>query len=306
MKHLSILLLFAFLIPFSAASQYSEFIIEANKVLVSHTLDFNASGLSVLIPEDSEAVSISINGKALHYVLVQESAGKRMVSEINESGKLRISYISGEFLQRPSSTFFVADVRALTDSGLSIKVVLPEEASLVKPIKGDSGSIYPKPDRAETDGRRIIFYWEYSNAGRSSFPILIEYSENESPAAVFFIIFIVAVASLLSGFLVLRKKKAGQIEPLSEIKTKKDDSEKKPQNIDFHLKESELAVINVLKLKNGSTTQSTLRIATDFSKATLSRILKELEERNIISKEKKGNKNLVILKSSVWNNLEQE
>ena len=67
----------------------------------------------------------------------------------------------------------------------------------------------------------------------------------------------------------------------------------------------EIVVIKVLKLKNGSTTQSTLRIATGFSKATLSRLLMELEQRKIIVKEKKGNKNLIILKSSVWNNLEQ-
>ena len=45
---------------------------------------------------------------------------------------------------------------------LLIKLVLPEGATLKKPIKdGDitSASIYPKPSEATTDGRSLIFYW---------------------------------------------------------------------------------------------------------------------------------------------------
>ena len=55
-------------------------------------------------------------------------------------------------------------------------------------------------------------------------------------------------------------------------------------------------IITILKNKEGSCEQGTLRVITGFSKATLSRLLSELETRNVIHKEKRGKKNLVFLK----------
>lgn len=67
-------------------------------------------------------------------------------------------------------------------------------------------------------------------------------------------------------------------------------------DVDKYLKEDEKTVVSILRQRGGIVSQSTLRIAGNFSKATLSRILKELEQRNIIKKEQRGKKNLVILK----------
>lgn|GEM_PF-3520923 len=67
--------------------------------------------------------------------------------------------------------------------------------------------------------------------------------------------------------------------------------------IDRYLKEDERIVINVLRMKHNSCSQATLRVVTDFSKARLSRILSELEERGIIYKEQQGRKNLITLKT---------
>jgi len=64
-----------------------------------------------------------------------------------------------------------------------------------------------------------------------------------------------------------------------------------------YLKEDERIILNVLKMKNGSCSQSTLRVATDFSKARLSRLLSELEERGVIYKEPQGKKNIITLKT---------
>ena len=63
-----------------------------------------------------------------------------------------------------------------------------------------------------------------------------------------------------------------------------------------HLKEDERLIIEVLKAKNSRSTQAQLRVATDFSKARLSRLLMELEDRKIVLKEKEGKRNLVFLK----------
>ena len=67
-------------------------------------------------------------------------------------------------------------------------------------------------------------------------------------------------------------------------------------DIDKFLKDDERAVVNILRQREGICSQPTLRVVGNFSKATLSRLLSELEERNIIKKEKRGKKNLVILR----------
>lgn len=65
---------------------------------------------------------------------------------------------------------------------------------------------------------------------------------------------------------------------------------------EHHLKEEEKQIVNILKDREGRVEQGTLRIVTGMPKSSLSRVLKELEDRNIICKEKRGKKNIVFLK----------
>jgi len=84
------------------------------------------------------------------------------------------------------------------------------------------------------------------------------------------------------------------------IKTKKTEkkvSDSFPEYVpEKHLKEDEKQIVNILKQREGKAEQGTLRIVSGFPKSTLSRILKELEERNIIYKEKRGKKNMIFLR----------
>ena len=68
--------------------------------------------------------------------------------------------------------------------------------------------------------------------------------------------------------------------------------------IDRHLKEDEQVIINILRMKQGSCTQATIRVISDFSKARLSRILSELEARGFIYKQAKGRKNIITLRDA--------
>jgi len=85
-------------------------------------------------------------------------------------------------------------------------------------------------------------------------------------------------------------EKATPVEVASDVVSKNG------KDVDRYLKEDERIVINVLRMKHNSCTQATIRVVTDFSKARLSRILSELEERGIIFKEQQGRKNLITLK----------
>lgn len=313
MKILAIALTLVMMLPFAYADlQSSEYEISDESVLVSHKIAVAnfSSEIIFLIPKDALAVSLDSGSAKLAYDILQEKTAKKVVVKPNdEIEEFGLSYTTKSLLEKPRSTFFVAETRAALDSDLSIKVILPEKAALAEPIINNQGSIYPKPSKVESDGKRIMFYWEQKNMNEgSSFPILIEYSESSSELSGLWILALFILISLAAVFFVFKRKgiKKSEKSEIQEQKAEKPEIEKKLPDMELHLKEDEKAVVNVLKLKGGSTTQSTLRIATGLSKATLSRILMELEQRNIILKEKKGNKNLVILKSSVWNNLEQE
>lgn len=69
-----------------------------------------------------------------------------------------------------------------------------------------------------------------------------------------------------------------------------------PVVVEQYLKEEEKQIVNVLKQREGSCEQGTLRVVTGMPKSTLSRILTELEQRSIIYKEKRGKKNIVFLR----------
>ncbi len=90
-------------------------------------------------------------------------------------------------------------------------------------------------------------------------------------------------------------------EPVNEIVDEKADVHEPigsmgADKVASFLKEDERIVLNVLKMKNGSCSQATLRVVTDFSKARLSRIISELVQRGIVYKEQQGNTNIVTLK----------
>ena len=114
----------------------------------------------------------------------------------------------------------------------------------------------------------------------------------------------IIIASLLSIlvitgiiYLTIQKSTRRRIRPRIVIKEIKGSTHEYAEtDISEHLKEDEQQIISILKMKEGSCDQGTIRVITSFSKAKLSGLLKELEERKIIHKEKRGKKNLVFLK----------
>ena len=93
-----------------------------------------------------------------------------------------------------------------------------------------------------------------------------------------------------------RREKISKSLKERNIKKKEAMAEPKPVVAEQYLKEEEKQIVNVLKQREGSCEQGTLRVVTGMPKSTLSRILTELEQRSIIYKEKRGKKNIVFLR----------
>jgi len=267
----------------------ADFHIVKDKTVVSITIDFpikTSDTYKFQLPEDHTALSAYIDNQSI----TPDISNNILSFDLNKNSKINFNYVTEEFIDK--SNFLLNMDYNNNINNLQIKIILPERATLKKPItQGDisSGSIYPKPSQATTDGRSLIFIWKRKNItpeDEISIFAQIQPKANYTPLAII----IIAIIIILSGTIILFSKKKKTSSQKEKIKIKKED------HVEKHLKPDEEQIINVLKLKKGSCEQGTLRIATDFSKAKLSRLLKELEERKVIKKEKRGKKNLVFLK----------
>jgi uncharacterized membrane protein len=285
MKLLKVMLfLTVFLLMINISTAYSldsyntQYNIVGNKVVMQTIITASETIiLSLPIPADAETVEVYLNDVKFDATI--EDNFLRI--NLNRNDQLKIGYITSEFIDKSN---FLLNLPIGYDVGLlKITLVLPEEAVLRRPIKDTTGSIYPKPDQATTDGRSLIFIWEREDLkSGDEIAIFAMYKTKFN-----YIPFIVALAAIIFVLLlyVLRKL------PKKEVKKE----EKKPE-LEKHLKEEEQQIVSVLKQREGQCEQGTLRVITGFSKAHLSRLLMELEARKIIYKEKRGKKNLIFLK----------
>ena len=266
----------------------AEFNIVKNKVVVDISIDFPtkvAGTYNFQLPPDQEALSVYIDDKKASYDLKENN----LKLNIDGNSKISFNYVTQEFIDK--TNFLINMKFKYNINNLKIKLVLPEGAALKKPMieRGiTSGSIYPKPTQETTDGRSLIFIWEKQDIKQGD-EISI-FTQIQPKTNYFPIIFTsVAIILIITGLiLILTKKK--KPEPKEKTRTKREDL------VEKHLKPDEEQIVKVLRLKQGSCEQGTLRVITNFSKAKLSRLLMELEERKIVYKEKRGKKNLVFLK----------
>jgi len=253
-------------------------VVEVNIILKEPTIEL----FEFQLPEDYSALSVYVDDT----LISSEVEDNVLKIDLNSNSKIEFNYITTEFLDR---TNFLMNMNLdFAVDNLMIKLVLPEGASLKKPISNNdlsSGSIFPKPTQATTDGKNLIFYWlekDLQENEEISIFAQIEPKENYSWLFVTFIVVLITVIALLAYFL--------QKKPKTKVVVRKEDK------FEHHLKEDEEQIVNVLKQRKGSCEQATLRVITGHSKAQLSRILAELEHRKFITKERKGRKNIIHLK----------
>ncbi len=263
-----------------------KFLIHDKEVSVSVIYNFTKPklvGLGLTIPKDSTNIKLRIDGQDSRPTIINDKDVKT-ISIYRILKKIELSYDSRSLLKR---NLFVTDLESpLNFSRLVISVKLAPGYILENPIRKGTfskASIYPEPTRMETDGQSIIFVWEYNNTmPNKTYPVILLLKEKTNKLLIY--ITLVLLISFVLVFIMFLKKKP----KVNKVIVKKIDK------ITNHLKEDEEQVLNVLKQKGGKCDQGTLRVVTGMSKAKLSQLLKELEERKIIRKVKKGKKNLII------------
>jgi len=287
---LGLIVLFLILAPafcsaYSIENLKSDFFVFEKNLVVETKINFseNLTELEWPVPEDAEAISVYINENKVNFTKVNN----KLNINVNIHDNFKISYITSEFID--NENFLINFIAPADIQELEFSLILPEGATLSKPIKEDTittGSIYPKPTSTTTDGTSLIFVWQKSDVKKNDeFAIFASYRLQRNYAFVALILLALLVVAILSVISIYRMKQKVKEKIIREDLVEK------------HLKEDEEIIVNVLKRReNRACEQGTLRIITGFSKATLSRLLKELEDRRVIHKEKRGKKNIIFLK----------
>lgn len=164
-----------------------------------------------------------------------------------------------------------------------IAIYLPETALLATNVPNES--FYPKTGNTISDGRHIIVYWERTDVKPddvlgSEVSYVIEGPKN--PFYEYIIIslaIIIIIGMVILGFyfkVISKKQKLETIMPL--------------------LKEDEKKIVKILSLHKGEAIQKVLVRESEFSKARVSRLVKNLKDRGIINVEPMGRTNKITLK----------
>ncbi len=287
MKRLSYLLILLFIFQLAGAAEFKqEFDLKDKETNVIINIDYEKESefnFYLELPKDAKEIKIYLDDQKKKFN-IREAELTNFVNIFGKAENVKIEYLSANYIDRSSKYYFTAEVIPVLDGNLEIKVVLPEGAVLDKPYTAQgSSSIYPKPSKLESNGKNLIIIWNEDAKSYESFPLFLVY--NYSKFNYYILLASLILIALIAFFVFKTIKKR-------KLKIKKI----KVDDIDSHLKDDEKLIVNILKQKKGSCNQSTLLTLSNMSKASLSRLLQELEQRKIIKKEQKGNKNLIVLK----------
>ncbi len=169
---------------------------------------------------------------------------------------------------------------------LSFNVILPTGDALVKdgedgfpPYSPDDGVIGSTPD-----GRHITVSWTESNpelGSDHSYRVFYEQADLiDDVSWTYPIIGLLAVLFIVVSYLYIRRSKSKKIETVLSV-----------------LHDSERKVLQMIMDNGGVHDQKSLVRSTGFSKAKMSRIIMDLENRGLIVKTRKGRNNHIEMKN---------
>ncbi len=264
---------FVNLIPFSLAESSYESVFNqiGNKVLVDQNITFDSEKeMSLILPNDAHSISANLNYSLEDGLL--SIKGK----------EIRVSYLSNDLLSKSADGYYLVNKIVFNEefTNVVVKAVL-EEGNFAEKDK-----VFPEPYSIETDGEQIFIIWNLNNIKKGDdFPFFISIRTTKSGFGNWIWIILIAIIIAFGYYLYSKKgiKKMNKPESIAEI--------------DRHLVESEKKVLGELrKADRGELWQKQLQLSTGFSKAKLSRIIRNLESRNLIEKIPFGNTNKVRLK----------
>ncbi len=290
---------FAFLLlvslSFSSVSDYSMDVSVDDYGISSITSEID------FIDSQDKSVSFCFSGN-FHDAKVYDRSGLPLESGFGfEEGCTCISFVVPEDYVK---IYFESEEFTSKDGSLwafEMKMYSSEDVdSFFTSVLLPSGSVLTKTNGAvESSGDSLLVSWNAENVtSLKKFNMTAGYQiiRNEDLGGIF--LFIVFVAIAVISYLSYRKKYMPETKP----ETPKPEPETKKKNwlesneVFKTLDEIDKEIVREIAKQKGKTTQAKIYLNTHIPKATLSRRLASLENREIIQKSQKGNRNLISLK----------
>jgi len=245
------------------------------------TLNEPTSTFEWTIPSDSQDIEI----EGLNFELISLRESKKLRISGGEFDKVNIRYLTSSVIERTKDSFFILDFSEAKTAKKSIKVMLPEKATLKYPTSSQKSSLIPPTGKVYTDGIRMIASWE-DNELNGANSVLIIFNEDSSNGTISLLLLVSAAIAAGILFFFYAKKS-------TRLKRKQ---EGQPE-ITRNLFEDEKKLVEVLiSCKEKEMWQKQLQIKSGLSKVKLSRKLRALEQKGIIEKIPYGNTNKIRLK----------
>jgi len=194
-----------------------------------------------------------------------------------EENQLKLSFDTAGGVRKTDGKFeFNVNYGFIPTDNAFILIRLPPTAVLSEEIVNKSFS--PQDGGILTDGKRIMVFWEMENVSQENIQFSVSYVLPPEVPSLVIITLTAIVIIVMVGVIVFARKRQHGVEMLSTVLTS-----------------DEKVIVDILK-REGKALQKVLVRESDFSKAKVSRIVKDMKERGIIEIEPvSGRENRIIL-----------
>lgn len=209
---------------------------------------------------------------ASDYSIVFNQVGDKLVVKENNLS----SFVSSDELDKTDlGYYFIKQIKA--DKNYSNFIV---SLNLEVGVVAESGQIFPVGYISSSDGQTISLVWSYYNVSKGDdFAFFVSLEDKKNNVSYVWIYYVLIIILVVLGFVGVRY-----------LMNKRKDMSK-------YLLDDEKRVIQLLKQADGKGMwQKNIQTSLGFSKAKLSRMIRNLESRGLIEKIPVGNTNKVRLK----------
>lgn len=197
-----------------------------------------------------------------------------------EENQLTLTFdVAGGAKQVDEKFQFSANYGFLPTDRAFIIVRLPQTAVLSENVVNASFS--PEGGGILSDGKRIMVFWEMQDLEQQNIQFSVSYLLPQEIPSSLIIALTVVVIVVMVGVIVYARRRHHREDVISTVLTA-----------------DEKVVIDILKKENGKALQKVLVKESDFSKAKVSRLVKDMKERGIVEIEPvSGRENRIIMSS---------
>ncbi|VVB81867.1 Uncharacterised protein [uncultured archaeon] len=239
--------------------------------------------LTLVLTQDAQKIEVIVDGEKRDCVILKEFA--RCGSVTNGTHTVNVTYETSYPIAESGENTIIKYTDRLPYPAEKQQVSIKLPLGYIIPREKDKDEdFYVTPQATDTysDGQRIILYFEQKG---QEFPISIVARQVVATQTGWMIAAFTAITiAIITSYIVVHQRR----------RTKQ--KQKKKTIIVPTLIDNEQKVVNFLK-ENGEVWQKQIQQATQFSKAKVSRIVRNLEERGVITKTIYGNTNKIALKT---------